>query len=245
MWLFLAGLFAGLMDAVAGGGGLVTLPTLILHVGPGAHAIGSNKIPGLIAAFAALVVYARRGHLDWRAGWIFSAAISAGAFAGSQASPHLPPQAFRVLLAVTAPLILSVVFFGKKLFEQAANPVAHPERKNPWPLLLSGVAVGFYDGAWGPGGGTFMVLGLLLGARLPLLPALATAKLANTCSALFSGLGYWSAGHVNLLAGVTVAAGALIGAGFGARLATETTGRIARPALVIVAVLLVFKVLTG
>ncbi|MBU3748824.1 MAG: hypothetical protein FGM36_16380, partial [Burkholderiaceae bacterium] len=52
------------MDAIAGGGGLITLPTLIVQLGPGAHAIGSNKIPGFVAAFAALLVYWRRGHLE-------------------------------------------------------------------------------------------------------------------------------------------------------------------------------------
>ena len=241
MLLFLAGLFAGVLDAIAGGGGLITLPTLMVHLGPGAHAIGSNKIAGFVAAFVALLVFWRRGHLDWKAGGIFSAAISVGAFAGSLSTPHLPVAAFRYLMLITVPLILSLVFFGGALRKAATEE--HPKQPFSWRRLVSvGVVVGFYDGAWGPGGGTFMVLGLLFGARLKLLPALATAKLANSCSALFSGIGYWSAGHVVPWAGATVAAGCLLGALVGSRLASQKAEQVARPALVMVALLLLWRV---
>lgn len=240
MWLFFAGLLAGVMDAIAGGGGLITLPTLILHVGPGAHAIGSNKIPGFVAAFTALLVYARRGHLEWRAGMGFSLAISIGAFLGSQASPLFPPEAFRFLLSATVPLILGLVFFGKKLRPQGTQ--AQHEPAVPWKVWATGWCVGFYDGAWGPGGGTFMFLGLLWVVGMGLLPAMATAKLANSCSALFSGIGYWSVGRVRVDAGLWVAAGAVLGAWLGARLATREAERVARPALVIVAALLLWRV---
>ncbi len=239
MLLFLAGLLAGVLDSIAGGGGLITLPTLVLHVGPGAHAIGSNKIPGFIAAFVALLVYARRGHLNLGRGLAFSVAISVGAFLGSQASPHLPPEAFRYLLSATVPLILGFVFFGK-ILRNRATPA--PDRPQAWRVWVTGLAVGFYDGAWGPGGGTFMFLGLLWVVGLELLPAMATAKLANSCSALFSGMGYWSAGLVRVEAGMMVALGALIGAFAGSRLATRSAERVARPALVMVALLLLWRI---
>lgn len=240
MWLFAAGLGAGVLDAIVGGGGLITLPTLLLHVGPGAQAIGSNKIPGFLAAFVALLVYARRGHVNWRAGWIFTAATAIGGFAGSRASPFLPPQAFRILLLVTAPLVLGLVFAGRSLLRRAHPPASGPVP--PHRIWLPGLLVGFYDGAWGPGGGTFMVLGLLAGAKLPLLEAMGTAKLANSGSALLSGIGYWSAGRVELRAGAAVAAGALIGATVGARLASRGAEKVARPALVVVAILLLWRV---
>ncbi len=227
-----------MLDAIAGGGGLITLPMLILHVGPGAHAIGSNKIPGFIAAFVALVVYARRGHLDLGRGLAFSVAISTGAFAGSQASPYLPPEAFRYLLSATVPLILGLVFFGRLLGKRTTPGV----RSLDWRIWLTGLLVGFYDGAWGPGGGTFMFLGLLWIVGLELLPAMATAKLANSCSALFSGVGYWSAGLVRVDAGVTVAMGSILGALIGSRLASQEAERVARPALVVVSALLLWRI---
>ncbi|MFN7685864.1 MAG: sulfite exporter TauE/SafE family protein [Oligoflexia bacterium] len=239
MWLLLAGLMAGLMDSIAGGGGLITLPTLLLHVGPGAHAIGSNKIPGFIAAFTALVVYARKGHLDWRGGIAFSVACAVGAFGGSQASPHIPPEFFRYLLAATVPLILGFVFFGNLLRRKLAHEHIAPQFGR---IITTGLVVGFYDGAWGPGGGTFMLLGLMGVAGMGLLPAIATSKLANSFSALFSGIGYWSAGLVRVEAGVAVAAGAVIGATIGARMASARAERVARPALVAVAMLLLWRV---
>src|SRR5947209_5901322 len=96
-----AGLLAGFIDSIAGGGGLVTLPTLILIVGPGAQAIGTNKIVGSVAALVALGVYARAGHLQWKRSAAFAFWIGVGSFCGSRVSPLIPPEFFKWLLLVT------------------------------------------------------------------------------------------------------------------------------------------------
>ena len=243
--LALAGLIAGIIDSVAGGGGLITLPSLMLVLGAGPLAVGSNKIPGLLAALSALLVYWRAGHLWVRTGAVFSFALFAGAWAGSLASPHLPHEAFKILLLVSVPLVLAVVFSRPLWMKRIQRHEGHSDQLTPATaarLLVLGTAVGFYDGAWGPGGGTFMFLALLFGAKIPLLPAIATAKLANSSSAGASLLSYWRQGLVSPPEGLAVAAGSILGAALGARLAHGAAERIIRPALVIVSLLLLARV---
>ncbi len=243
--LALAGMVAGLVDAVVGGGGLITLPSLMLVLGSGPLAVGSNKIPGTLAALSALLVYWRGGHLWARTGAVFSAALFVGAWCGSVASPRLPAEAFKGLLLVSVPLVLGVVVSRPiwmrrvEAHEQKSDVLT---RRSVLRLSVLGGLVGFYDGAWGPGGGTFMFLALLFGAEIPLLPAMATAKLANVTSAGASLISYSLQDLVSPVEGLAVASGAVVGALMGARLARRAATQLVRPALVAISVLLLLRV---
>jgi uncharacterized protein len=233
--LIITGLAAGFIDSIAGGGGLITVPALMLLVGPGAHAIGTNKVAALVAAGVALLVYVRAGHMDWRRAISFTFCVAAGSFCGSLVTPSVPAAAFRWFLAVTCPLVLWILW--RKDF-WISSPRAAGSAFG-LPILLSGLACGFYDGLWGPGGGTFMFLSLLVFGKVPLLGALAASKLANTASALSSLTGYTLQGYVHWVEGAFLALGIGTGAFFGARTATHRASRIVRPVLTIVVVLLV------
>jgi uncharacterized membrane protein YfcA len=236
----LVGLVAGFIDSIAGGGGLITLPTLTLMVGPGAHAIGTNKIVGALGAATALWVYSRKRPLVWRRTLLFSLCIAIGSWTGSLCTPHLPPSAFRFLLIFTCPLILWLTW-RRDLWIKKADP--HSNLIRPSRVILAGLACGFYDGAWGPGGGTFMLLGLLFAAHLPLLEALAASKFANTVSASTALVSYASGGFVHWKEGFWVASGMIMGAFIGARFASRQASKIVRPVLVLVVGLLIIKLI--
>ena len=242
--LFAAAALAGFIDAIAGGGGLILLPALSLIVGAGPSAIGSNKPAAAAMAGIALLVYARRGHLDWRLSGTFALMIALGSLAGSRLALLIPLAAFPWLLALACPLLLYVVW-QKELWVPTGGD-AEPQAPRPFApaVLISGLVCGVYDGAFGPGAGTFMFLSLLFFAHLPLLTSLAAAKLANTASALVALASYAESGHVHWHLGAIAAVGAIIGAYFGARQATEKAARIVRPALVVVVVLLVLRIVT-
>jgi uncharacterized membrane protein YfcA len=239
----LLGLLAGWIDSIAGGGGLITLPTLSLMLEPGVHAIGSNKIVGTVAALVALLIYARGGHLRVKHGFVYVLSVAAGSFAGSRVAPFLPSEAFRWLMIGVCPVILWVIW--KKDFLIPAHLAL--EEKTNWEkragakLWAAGLLAGFYDGAFGPGGGTFMFLALILVARAPLFPSMALSKLANVASALTSGVSYALAGYVHWRAGALVALGAGVGAFFGARMANKHAARIVRPVLAFVVTLLLVR----
>lgn len=240
IFLVAIGLIAGFIDSIAGGGGLIALPAMSLVVGPGLDAIGTNKIASLAAAGAAFLVYLWRGHVDWKTSVLFSITVAVGALAGSLAARLLPASAFPWFLAITCPLILYVVW-NRDLW---VARVATRERSLAI-VALAGIAAGFYDGIWGPGGGTLMFLVLLFFARLPVLVALAASKLANTTAAAVALGTFGAAGYVHVREGLMLATGMLVGAVFGANLASASASRVVRPALLIVALLLVARVVAS
>ena len=235
------GLVAGFIDAIAGGGGLIALPAMSLVVGPGTEAIGTNKIASLAAAGIAFLVYWRRGHVQWKSSILFTTMVGVGAFGGSLVGPHVPRAAFPWLLGATCPAILYFVW-NKDLWVSRAQ---HATRHSPLAVALSGLVVGFYDGVWGPGGGTFMFLALLYFARLPLLAALAASKLANSAAASVALVSYGAAGHVHVREGLLLAAGMLTGGFFGANLASTQASRVVRPALLVIVLLLAARVIVA
>lgn len=240
-----AALLAGFIDAIAGGGGLILLPALSLVVGAGPEAIGTNKPAAVAMAAIALIVFARRGHLNWRLSGVFALTLAIGALVGSRVALRIPLAVFPWLLALSCPVLLYIVW-QKDLWVPTADGES---RGVPRPLapsvLLSGLACGFYDGVFGPGAGTFMFLSLFFFANLPLLTALAAAKLANTASAAVALASYAESGQVHWRLGVIAAVGALVGGFLGAKQASEKAARIVRPTLVVVVVLLVLRIVVA
>lgn len=238
LFLISVGLAAGFIDSIAGGGGLIALPAMSLIVGPGVEAIGTNKMASLAAASIAFLVYHRKGHVDWKSSILFTAFVGIGAFCGSVTAQFISPEVFPWLLVITCPLILYLVW-KRDLWTVRA---LHPGRATFAAVSLSGLAAGFYDGVWGPGGGTLMFLGLLFFARLPLLTALAASKLANTVAAMVGLSTYAAAGHVHPHEGAMLASGMLVGGFFGANLASTNASRVVRPALLVIVALLAARV---
>src|ERR1700751_5057669 len=113
--LSISGFLAGFIDAIAGGGGLITLPVLSSVLEPGAHAIGTNKIVGTSGALIAFLVYLRKHPLHLKKGFAFLVAIGLGSFLGSLCSPLLPKTYFRYLLIGACPLVLWFLW-NKKMF---------------------------------------------------------------------------------------------------------------------------------
>lgn len=247
--LILAGVLAGFIDSIAGGGGLITLPAMTLALGPGPVAIGTNKIVGTTGALVALLVYLRRGHFDWRKSLAFTIWVGVGSVLGSSCARFVPLPYFKWFLVVSCPLILWVVWRKDLWVAREAEVVGLAGSR--WlhffetRMLLAGLAAGFYDGLWGPGGGTFMFLGLLFVVKMPLLAALAAAKFSNTVSASSSLVNYSLQGFVHWKEGLLVASGMSVGAFFGARYATKSAAKLVRPVLVVVVALLLVRLLTS
>ena len=242
--LVTTGALAGFIDSVAGGGGLITLPVLSIVLLPGAHAIGTNKIVGSVGALTAWIVYARKRPLPWKAALGFVLSISLGSALGSHLTPFLPPKLFRILLLIVCPLILVVVWRKDSwiLSDDHSGPV-RPKGRVLWATLLAGLACGFYDGAFGPGGGTFMLLALLFVVKLPLIAALGVSKFANTVSAGVALVSYGVGGYVHVKEGLTMALGMFVGAFAGSHWASRSAVRVVRPMLVVAVCLLLARLL--
>ncbi|MEQ1878424.1 MAG: sulfite exporter TauE/SafE family protein [Bdellovibrionia bacterium] len=244
LFLVISGLIAGLIDSVAGGGGLITLPSISLVTGPGVEAIATNKIVGFTAAFVSFFVYMKNGLQSTRGGWTYALWIGTGAFAGSRFAHLIPPTAFVWILMVTCPMILALIWrrdFLLKLAPHAAGASADDVAMMP-SFIISGLVCGLYDGIWGPGGGTLMLLSLLLLVKLPLLPALLISKLANTTSAGVALISFIQLDHVQWPSGLLMAAAAGLGSYLGAEFVSRQAARVFRPVLTVVMLLLLVRV---
>ncbi len=187
----------------------------------------------------ALFVYAKQGHLKWREGLSFSIVCALGSYGGSSMAPYVSKEFFRYLMIVMCPVILWIVFNKERFFKEHENFV----RPHPILFFLSAICSGFYDGFFGPGGGTFMFLSLFLGTGLPLLPSIAISKLANTFSASTALVTYSLNGFVHWKEGFIMATGMAIGSYIGATHATKSAAKIVRPMLIFIVLLLMIKLI--
>ncbi len=248
-WVYFLLVFvAGFIDAIAGGGGLITVPTIALIVGPGPLAIGTNKIVGFTAAFTAFVVYARNGQFHLQRGIIFATAVFAGSFGGSQVGTHIPSEYFKWMMLAVCPFILIMVLKKESLLSAnrirpiaAADAVLAQDARNFWVVIGAGLACGFYDGILGPGGGTIMLLCLLVFAQMPILLAIGISKFANLLSALAALGGYALHDQVAWQIGFKLAVFAGAGAFLGSKLNTKRSAVLVRPMLALVVIMLFIK----
>jgi uncharacterized membrane protein YfcA len=235
--LALVGLVAGFVDAIAGGGGLLTLPALALAGLDPVAAVATNKLGGVFGSGSATLAFARAGEIDARTMAEPALAALLGSIVGALALPYAPRQA----LAAALPLVLVVValYFA---FAPAMDERLSKARLTPRAYALTlAPAIGFYDGVFGPGAGSFYMIGFLALAGFGLIGAIASARIANFGSNLGSLAVYALAGHILLAPGLAIGAGQFLGARLGARSAMRAGARLARPLIVVVSCAMALK----
>ena len=152
--LFLVAALAAGVDAIAGGGGLLTLPSLLLAGLDPVAAIATNKVQSSAGSTSATIVFVRRGLVAWPIGWAFVTAGIGGAVAGAASAAHLP----RGVLQAAVPLILLGVA-GYFLLSRRPGDADRRARMPAGAFAVLAVApIGFYDGIFGPGTGAFLTL---------------------------------------------------------------------------------------
>lgn len=241
--LLAAGLAAGFIDALFGGGGLITVPALMLRLGRTPEAIGTNKIAGAACTLAAIAVYGAAGRIPWRKAAAFSAWTGLGAAVGAFYSPRFLAPVYPVLLWAGTALCAATLLLRRRLVEASGNRPPHEALGAPACAL--GFLCGLYDGAWGPGGGTFMFLALLYTGGLGLVGSMAAAKIANFCSASMSLSVYALTGWVRWSVGLPLAASLALGAAAGASMGLRRAERLLAPALFTVTALLLWRLSRG
>ncbi|MEU0298763.1 TSUP family transporter [Streptomyces sp. NPDC006175] len=243
--LCLAAAVAGWIDAVVGGGGLLLLPALLLglpHV-PAAHVLGTNKAVAIVGTSGAAVTYVRKAPVRVgtavRIGLMALVGSMTGAFfAAGISSDVLRPVIMVVLLAVAAFVMLRPSF-GTAAAGDTGKKVTRARTVTA--IVLVGGGIGFYDGLFGPGTGTFLVLALTAVLHLDLVTASATAKIVNVCTnggalAMFAYQGTVLWQLAALMAVFNLAGGML-----GARMALSKGSDFVRGVLLVVVFSLVAK----
>lgn len=217
--LVLAALAAGFVDAVVGGGGLIQLPALLLGL-PGASVVqiaATNKLASFCGTSISAATYFRRIKPDPRTFLPLMAAAFVGSFGGALIASLMPRSAFDPIILVALVLVGSYVWFKPSV--GALTQLRFSGGKHTWAVLATGLAVGFYDGAIGPGTGSFFVFALVGLLGYDFLQASAKAKLANWATNLAALVVFIPQGAVLWQLAPLMAVANIIGGYAGARVA--------------------------
>jgi len=233
------GLLAGFVDAIAGGGGMIALPALLSAGLPPVAALATNKLQSMFGTSMAAYTYWRGGFVNIKALLPAMALTYAGSLLGAIAVKQIDTSLLDI--AVPVALIGIAVYF---LFAPNLSDADKAARLSfPRWVPLMGFAIGFYDGIFGPGTGSFLTIGFVMLFGLGMIRASGNTKILNLVSNLAALTIFIPSGDVVWPAGLAMAAGQLIGGYVGARTGIRFGAKIIRPVVVVVSIALALRLL--
>lgn len=231
--------FAGFVDSIAGGGGLLTVPALLLAGLSPAQALATNKVQGVFAAASATYAFGRKGLITWHKARGFAAMAFVSGITGALCVRFLPRSVLEILIPVL--LIAIALYFA--LSRKMKDEDAHARMSSLAFGFTAPVAIGFYDGIFGPGAGSFYMLAFVTLLGYGVVRATAHTKLINLASNSGSLLLFAVTGAVLWPIGLVMAGASFLGAQVGSRLAMRLGTRLIRPLLVLVSAAMALRLL--
>ncbi len=234
-----AAFLAGFIDSMAGGGGILTLPALVLMDLTPATAVGTNKLVGVFGAASATWQYARKGKVRWPAvRWLLPLALAGGAL-GARAILFLhSPALFRHLVAFLVLAVGLIVLFHRSLGREPSRPRLTLAQAAPLIPLIA-----FYDGFFGPGTGTFLMFLWVAALGYDFVEGSAQARSLNLASNAGALLTFLLGGHLIYLIGLPMGLLNAVGAALVARVALRRGNALVRSAYLLIVVLVVTRLL--
>lgn len=232
---------AGLIDAVVGGGGLIQIPALfsVLPQAQPATLFGTNKLASIFGTSSAALRYARRIDVPWRAALPAALAAFVLSYFGAMTVALLPREWLRPLVLVLLLIVTAYTYVRKDLGAVDQRRV-HGRRDMLLALLFGGV-IGFYDGFFGPGTGSFLVFMFVRLFGLDFLRASASAKIVNAATNLSALLFFGAHGHVLVAIGLAMALFNIGGSLVGSHLAIRHGASFVRRVFLVVASVFILK----
>ena len=233
---------AGLVDSIAGGGGLISLPAFLLAGLPPHNALATNKLSSSIGTTASTIRYCKHGYFDK----MIAIPSILCALIGSACGAHLvlltSDAVLKKVMLVVLPIVAVCVLTDKK---EAIQDLSFPAWKRMVIVCISAFVIGMYDGFYGPGTGTFLLLALTRLAHMDVRTASGNVKLINLSSNAAAVFTFLFSGHVWFSLGLAGAAFCLAGHYIGSGLVMKNGTKIVRPIILVVLILLFIKVISG
>jgi len=241
IFLSAAAFLAGLIDAVVGGGGLIQIPALfaVLPNAAPASLLGTSKLAGVFGTASAAVHFSRRIRLAWSTAAPAALTAFVFAFAGAYTVTRVPPDFIRKMLPFIL-LAVALYTYKKKDFGSLHAPL-HTGLKERLIAVLVGAGIGFYDGFFGPGTGSFLVFLFVRFFGFNFLGASAIAKVVNVACNVAALLWFGYSGHLLWQVGLTMAVFNIAGSLVGSRLAIRHGSSFVRKIFLLVVALLIVK----
>ena len=242
IFLAIASGFAGFVDAMEGGGGLIQLPALLVGL-PNKDLpliLGTNKVPSIFGTAAAARNYFKNIKPDIPLTITMMVPAFAGSMAGAGLAATIPKEFFKPFLVF---LLLAVAIYTWRKPELGMSEnLKYTNRKRLVIVAVMGLLIGFYDGIFGPGTGTFLVFFLVSAIGFAFLKASATAKLVNIATNAGAILSFQLTGHIWWQLGLLLAFANVTGAIIGSRLAIRGGSPLVRKVFLAVTFLLIARV---
>ena len=233
---------AGLVDAIGGGGGLISLPAYLLAGLPVHRAIATNKLSSACGTALATFRFIREGLVNWKIAVPTILCAMAGSSLGANLSIRASESAMENILLAVLPVVAFIVL-NPKIFHDNDTQETVLNRKLWITALVSSFVVGIYDGFYGPGTGTFLIIAFTVLARMDMRSANAQTKIINLTTNITSLVIFLMNGQAIIALGLAAAACNMAGNYVGAGLALTKGSKITRPVIVLVLGLLFLKVL--
>ena len=211
---FAAAFLGGFIDSIAGGGGLITLPAIMAMGAPPHLALATNKLQGSFGSFTATLNFTRKGMIDYKEAFLGIIFTFIGAAIGATAILFLNPKFLQIII----PFLLIVIFIYT-IFMPKIGESDRASRMNYKIFYISfGLILGFYDGFFGPGAGSFWTFAMVALIGLNMKKAVAHTKLLNFVSNVVSLGVFIAAGQMLWVVGILMGIGQILGAFIGSNL---------------------------
>ncbi|HUH49444.1 MAG TPA: TSUP family transporter [Mycoplana sp.] len=239
LFLFIAAFIAGFIDSIAGGGGMITIPAMLLAGIPPLQTLGTNKLQALFGSGSATLAYARAGQVKLRQQLPLAALSAIGAAFGAAVATVLPGDVLKAILPL---LLLGIaLYFALK---PNIGDVDRHRRLTEGAFALTVVPlIGFYDGVFGPGTGSFFMLAFVTLGGFGVLKATAHTKLLNFGSNIGAFAVFLAYGAMLWKVGFVMGAGQFLGAQVGSRFAMKQGARIIKPLLIVTSTVLAIRLM--
>lgn len=237
--LFLAAFFSGFVDAIAGGGGMISVPALLAVGIPPHMALATNKLQASFGALSAALNFTRKGFVNFKEIWEGIIATFIGAVLGTWIILLLNAKILNYIIPILLIALFIYTIFSPNLGEQEQEPKINPRKF----YLLFGLILGFYDGFFGPGTGSFWTFALVGILGLGMKKAVAHTKVLNFFSNIVSLSVFLIAGQILWLAGAVMAVGQILGGIAGSNMVIKKEVKFVRTILLWVVALTILKLI--
>ncbi|MEE1087116.1 MAG: sulfite exporter TauE/SafE family protein [Schaedlerella sp.] len=231
---------AGLVDSIAGGGGLISLPAFLFAGLPMHSAIATNKLASTIGTTVSTARYCKNGYYDRKLALPGIICALTGSVIGAKLVLLVDDKYLRWMMMIILPIVAITVFIDKN-HEEKEPTISF--RKRAAIVAAVGLLIGMYDGFYGPGTGTFLLLALTKIAQMDIRTASGNVKLINLSSNVAALFTFLFSGYVNLALGLAGAVFCLAGHYMGSGLVMKNGSKIVKPIILVVLALLFIKII--
>ena len=242
IFLCIAAFVAGFVDSIAGGGGLISLPAIMAAGLPPHVALGTNKLQSMCGTTFATINYARKGKIIWKAALVGVPMSLIGSAAGTKLALLFPVALLAKVLIILLPPATILMFVSNSLLKSKNEKTSCPTNM----LLIVAVVcffIGIYDGFFGPGTGTFLIVFMVLMCQIPLINASATSKTFNLASNIGSVIVFAIAGKIYYPMAFAMAAANIAGNITGSNLAIKKGNSLVQKFVILaIAILFVYLI---